>query len=53
MKEDVELEKTIEQLLWGKKGYPVSKDTSTSAFSVGKVIDFLKRKQGSDRENDL
>ncbi len=53
MEEDVELEKSIELLLWGKKGYPLLKDTPTSAFSIRKVIDFLKKKQESDRGNDL
>ena len=49
MDEDAELEKAIELLLWGKKGYPESKDTSTSAFSIEKVVDFLRRKQESER----
>jgi hypothetical protein len=53
MNEDGEVERAIELLLWGKKGYPESKNASTNAFSIEKVVDFLRKKQESERDDDI
>jgi hypothetical protein len=50
MKEDEEQDKAIRRLLWGMKGADFFKGSKQRRFSIEELLEFLRRKQGSDEE---
>ncbi len=53
MKDDWDNEKAVNFLFWGKKGYQGSKDQSPGEFSIEQILEFLKGKQDSTKNDDI
>jgi len=50
MRDNDQQEKAIIFLLWGRKGCKEYKDLTHAAFSIEKLVEFLRTKKGTENQ---